>query len=353
MTRRAAWGIVSASLLFGAPRGAAAVEPAESAAQRDARLRFEEGLARVKSGRFEDARVAFAQAFAVLRKPDILWNLALSEEKSGHLADALGHFKQFDREAPSEVDRSGVKKHIDQLWGQTAHIEVTTLPGAQVTVDNAAAGIAPLKEPLDVMPGHHLVEARNGGFFKSTEVDLAAGQKLEARLQETDSRVAAAPAPGATAPMGTSDGAPPPPPPPAPDRPVESPASSGPGVAKVVTVTAIGGTALLMGGLGVIYALRSQSDANDATALRNGQGDASCQGSDTPRCNSLRSAVSAQSTDTGWATGFYVAGGVLAAGAVATWFLWPRSQAPSAPATATFVPSAGPNGAGLTVVGSF
>jgi hypothetical protein len=349
-------------MLAGVLGAAVPASAQEDPGLRDAQARFQEGVARVRAGKLEEALLSFKMALAVAHKPVILWNLALVEEKTHRNVDALGHFREYLHDAPSDdPDRERAQKHIDALSAQVAHIDVSTVAGARLAVDGTAAGTAPLKDGLDVMPGHHIVEARLGAFAKSVELDLRAGQRLEASLQETDSRstagAAPAPATGATAPMGTPEGAPPVQPTPAPERPVDAP-SSGPSLAKIITVAGLGGTALLGVGLGAVYALRSQNDANDAATLRQGQSDSSCQGSNSQRCASLASAVQSQSTDKGLATGFYITGGVLAAGAIATWFLWPRPQsapAASAPPTAkaTVIPSAGPNSAGLSLVGSF
>jgi len=94
---------------------APSVARADDRALREAQARFEEGLKRVKAGDFEAARMSFGQAYVVLRKPDILWNLALSEEKSGHAVDALAHFKQAAKEAPDAADRAEAQR------GQAIH----------------------------------------------------------------------------------------------------------------------------------------------------------------------------------------------------------------------------------------
>ena len=66
-----------------------------TAAEREAQARFEEGLARVKANNFEGARMSFTQAYAVLRKPAILWNLALSEDSSFFSAAATCSLRSF------------------------------------------------------------------------------------------------------------------------------------------------------------------------------------------------------------------------------------------------------------------
>jgi tetratricopeptide (TPR) repeat protein len=100
MGRRARWGMVTAALVLAVSSSAKADD---DRANREAEARFKEGLARVKSKDFEAARLSFEQAYAVLHRPLILWNLALSEEKTSHTLEALGHFRQVAREAPGDA----------------------------------------------------------------------------------------------------------------------------------------------------------------------------------------------------------------------------------------------------------
>ena len=70
--------VVACAVACLAPSPARAQGEAE---QKTAETRFQEGLQRARKGDFDGARLAFAQAYAVLQKPDVLFNLALSELK--------------------------------------------------------------------------------------------------------------------------------------------------------------------------------------------------------------------------------------------------------------------------------
>ena len=147
-----------------------------AAAQRDAQSRFNEGLARVQAGNFEGARMSFTQAYAVLHKPDILWNLALTEEKCGMALTALEHFKDYAHQVTGSNERMAASKHILELGTKTGHIDVVAPSGATVVVDGVTAGEAPLAEPVDVEPGRHHVVERIGGVAKSADSDVTPGQ---------------------------------------------------------------------------------------------------------------------------------------------------------------------------------
>src|SRR6202041_2594651 len=89
---------------------------ADDTARRDAEARFEEGLGRGRAHDLAAALQFFRQAAALMRKPEIVWNLALVEEKTNHPVDALSHFKEYLRLAPAaDPDRPRAQKHIDAL----------------------------------------------------------------------------------------------------------------------------------------------------------------------------------------------------------------------------------------------
>ncbi|MBV9945896.1 MAG: hypothetical protein JOZ69_03510, partial [Myxococcales bacterium] len=171
------YGAAMVAAALAVPSQAWAAEGAPpSPAEREAQVRFEEGLARVKASNFEGARMSFTQAHAVLRKPPILWNLALAEEKSGHPVEAVSHFRLFARLAASSEDRAGAEKHIAALAGQVGRLDVDAPAGAEIVVDGVPAGVAPWAQPLDVSPGHHRVEARGRQGAREAFANVAGGQ---------------------------------------------------------------------------------------------------------------------------------------------------------------------------------
>ena len=334
-------------------------------AVRDAQARFEEGLERVKVGDFEAARLSFAQAYTVLRRPAILWNLALAEEKTGHLVDALSHFKVVARDATAAPgDRDVAQRHAAALMDRTGHIAVDAPSGAVLTVDgDPTESVAPLAEPLDVAPGHHAVEARLGRGHKTLEVDAAAGQVARLTFAVADD------APPGAAPTP----APPPPIEPGAPGPAEAGVdhrSSSPSTARIVTTSVLGGAALVAAGVGVFLALRSHSDASDAANTRStiesttllpggamppsGYHGFCSQSAPAAQCVALQQKINAQNTEAIASDVLYASAGVLAVGAIVTWFVFPkRTSEPSAAASGWVAPAVSPTQVGLTAGGSF
>src|SRR5258706_13657161 len=66
-----------------------------------ARRRFQEGVKFFDQKKYEEARAAFLQAYALKRHPAVLLNLAQSEARSGHPAEAARHFATYLRESPN------------------------------------------------------------------------------------------------------------------------------------------------------------------------------------------------------------------------------------------------------------
>ncbi len=349
MRSAARWGMLTAwALCTMAPAAATA----DDQAIREAEARFHEGLSRVKSHDFEAARLSFAQAYTVLRRPQILWNLALAEEKTGHSLEALEHFRRVVGEADGALDRANAQKHVDVLMGQTARIEVKAPPGVVVVLDGGGTLTAPLAEPLDVMPGRHLLDAKLAEGPQSFEVDAVAGQVAHVTFVPVEG-----PPPPAAPAAALPPAAPPPPlgvhfaegP-----RADVAPPSHSFWTPRTVTAAAVGGAAVVALGLGVYFGLASQSNAGTVSTFQthNPKSD-TCHdpaASLVATCQQWDSAVQAENRDAAVSNVFYVAGGVLSAVAIATWFLWPKDAHGT---EAWVLPEVGPTGAGLVAGGRF
>jgi hypothetical protein len=346
MRRAARWGTLAAALVVVASVSAHA---ADDRATREAEARFTEGLSAVKTRDYEAARLSFAQAYAVLHRPLILWNLALSEEKSGHLLDAVGHFRQVTRDMPGASEATGAQKHLDALMAQMGRVDLQAPAGTTFTLDGGdVAGSAPLADPLDVLPGHHVVEARlvHGGA-RTLQVDATAGQVAHLTFGSADPPAVAPapvapPVPAQPAPTEAqgSEAA-------SPDRSSSRPVSTG----KVVMTAALGGAAAVAVGLGAYFGLQSRSNANTAKGYRDANGGSACGGSMPPGyCAAWNNAIQAENRDATASDVLYIAGGVFAVSAVMTLLLWPRGDRP---ASAWVLPEVGPAGAGIGAGGRF
>jgi len=340
------WGLLIVAMAPSLP-GVARAD--DSVLEREAQARFEEGVARVKAGDIEGARLSFAQAYAVVHKPTILWNLALAEEKTGHALDALTHFRELARGAPSGGDdRGNAEKHIGALMAQTGHLDVTAPAATQLFMDGTAVGTAPFSDPFDVAVGKHHLQVRSSQSWREVDVDVdvGAGQLLHVDLMPPPGTVPA------TVPAAS------------PATSVEPADLDKPSVARAVTVATTAAAAAASLALGAYFAIQAQSDESTWSAFREQHGNSACSRVTSPLCTQWNDALQAQRRDATLSDVFWVAGGVLAAGAVVTWFLWPndpkRTSEPSSDGpsrslstTLRWMPILGQGGGGLSVTGRF
>lgn len=165
--------------------------PAPALAQDDvtltmARERFKEGVAYFDKKDFAKARVAFLQAYALKKHPAVLLNLAQSELRSGHEADAAKHFAQYLREHKDATDaeRQGAETGLTAAKALVAEVTLTVdANGAEVYVDGDLEGQAPLPGSVYLAPGAHEIQARKDGKSATTSVNAAAGQSSSVSLK--------------------------------------------------------------------------------------------------------------------------------------------------------------------------
>jgi hypothetical protein len=182
--------------------------PAPALAQDDvtltmARERFKEGVGYFDKKDFAKARVAFLQAYALKKHPAVLLNLAQSELRSGHEADAAKHFAQYLREHKdaTEAERQGADTGLTAAKALVSEVtlEVDAV-GAEIYVDGDLEGQAPLPGSIYLTPGAHQIEARKDGKTTSGDVNATAGQATSLRLTLGRAAKPAAPAGGGAPP---------------------------------------------------------------------------------------------------------------------------------------------------------
>jgi hypothetical protein len=329
---------------------------ADDRATREAEARFTEGLARVKSKDYEAARLSFEQAYAVLHRPLILWNLALAEEKAAHPLEALAHFREFASESSTDPDRTSAQRHVDALLAQLGRIDVQAPPGTALVVDGGNfTATAPLAEPVAVVPGHHVVEAKfAAGAAKTSDIDATAGQVAHVSFT-TDAPpaavvAAAVPAPAASAaaaPTGAATDA----------QPAESPppdvtqAHQSFWTPRTVTATVLVAGAAVAAGFGVYLGLASQHNNHVALGYARQGNESSCVPPNAAKyCGAWNDVVNAQNRDAAISNALYFVGGAFVVGAAVSWFFWPK---PKHVASAWVAPAVGQGTMGLQAGGRF
>jgi hypothetical protein len=322
-----------------APRTAWAQSQTES---QEAEARFKEGLRHHDTGDEEGARLSFLEAYSVLKRPNLLFNLARAEQLTGRFVDAISHYKAFAADSTVDpADRETARKHIVELSALVGHVQIDAPSGADLWIDGQhLAGKAPLKEPADVSAGPHTVQARLGDQTKMAGVSCEAGQTVTAKIEMEampDPALAGGPptsGPGRLEPEESN-------------RPVLHVASRG----KIVTTVVLGTAAVAAIGVGVGMQLDASAKGSDVTNAEHGGGSSSCFGQTSVRCMQLSSDANAEATADNVRTGAFIGAGVLAVAAVVVWAAWPNSKVVES--SRHVVPLVSPGFAGIGFVTEF
>ncbi|HWA76459.1 MAG TPA: PEGA domain-containing protein [Polyangiaceae bacterium] len=164
-----------------------------------ARERFKEGVQYFDQKQYDKSRAAFLQAYALKRHPAVLLNLAQSELRSNHEADAAKHFAQYLREAKdaTEAERQAAESGLSSAKAVVAEMTVSVdEDGATVAVDGNTEGQTPLPGPVYLSPGSHTITAKKEGREASAQVNATTGQSSSTSLRlKKAAPAAAAPAP--------------------------------------------------------------------------------------------------------------------------------------------------------------
>jgi len=358
-----------------------------------ARERFKEGVAFFDQKQYDKARVAFLQAYALKKHPAVLLNLAQSELRSNHEADAARHFSAFLRESTttSDAERQAAEAGLNATKSMVALLDVNVdEDGAEIYVDGAAEGVSPLPGALYVTPGAHSVEARKGGKTRTQQINANAGRQYSAELKFTPkAQPASAPVPPATAAENPAAREPEP-------RPGEPGAGRKPFFKWLFTspvgLVGVGLTGVgIGGGIGLSVASKKSYQNADSVAQQINEAAAIDSMMASPNSSGLCSSPSAWLTkqprpqaDFAKRTGEYqsacskyqdnvssgdrlktlstvgfIVGGVAAVGTVIYYFVDPNaeergaSEAQRRQRRVALIPSVGPAHTGLTLVGSF
>lgn len=308
---------------------------ASNAEMTEAETRFQEGLALYEKGSINEARVKLVQAYAVLGRPNILWNLAVAEFYSSRTLESIRHMRKLLKAPDADPRDLKVAREtfIPALEKVTGRIAVTAPKGLSVTVDGEPAGLAPLADPIDVLPGRHVVVASGPNGSSSIDVEVLAGQAVAATVADTGesgsskdptARPAAAPSLADERERSAE-----------PDSPT----------ARNVTVIALGGSALVATAIGIGFLAKASAAEDEAATIRGGigGGPASCAQTSTPDCMRLREATADEASFSNVSTGFFAGAVALAVGAGLTYLLWPSRQ-PPARARGGFAPAASGGG---------
>ncbi len=189
--------------------------------------------------------------------------------------------------------------------------------GARVLVDGKPSANGLDGRPVGLDPGAHDIRFERDAPSQTVTVHVVL------RTGEKNRDVAAvfpapevSPAAPPSAPDGSSPSAP---------APQPEPESSSFWTARNTASVTILGVGAVGVGLGVLFGVQSLNSQSQANTLRAQLTSSSCPSpASSAQCQQLSNQVDAQNRDALLSDVFYVAGGVLAAGALVTWLAWPH-----------------------------
>ncbi|UJR79067.1 tetratricopeptide repeat protein [Sandaracinus amylolyticus] len=89
--------------------------PSSDEMTQEARVFFERGVAMFRRRQYDAALQAFTAAYNFARLPEVVYNLAVASERTGHTQDAIDYYREYLRARPDGPDRAYVERRIAQL----------------------------------------------------------------------------------------------------------------------------------------------------------------------------------------------------------------------------------------------
>jgi hypothetical protein len=260
------------------------------------------------------------------------------------------------REQFQACSRATCPRVVSSLCTQWAHeldentptivVGAKDAQGGDVVDAHATLDGAPLVDRLDgkpvpVDPGPHVLQVtREGSAPAEQKIVVRAGERSRV-ITLTLGVAPAASTGGSGGPRAAEPGA-------------EAGVRASSGIGRGLTTGSLGVLAAAAIGSGVYLGLHSTSLAGSAGALRGSIPSDACTSTTSQVCQNLSGAVDAENRDAVLARVFYVSGAVLAVGAAAAWFFWPRPKASeSAAARVWLAPSGSAQGGTVGLGGRF
>jgi hypothetical protein len=278
-----------------------------------ARELMREGNELYGEGKLAEAYEKYREAWRTAQAFDIACNLggtaselSMNRDAAEYLDYCLRHYAASSRpEAVAAEQRA--RAAFDVVRAKVAAVNLRVTPdGAEVFVDGASVGRAPLEAPLFLEAGPHRIEARQAGLDAGLlEINAKRGEATDAVIELKPASGAANPAENAT--DSSSD------------------ASGSKSYVPAIITASVGGLALAGGVVFLVVRSGKQSDASDTLDTLSGKNPC---GSGLPSENQAPCAEIADLTDQAatYGTLSIVSFGVAAGAGVATYFLWPKSN---------------------------
>lgn len=162
-------------------------EPPTKADRDEAQRRYQRGKELYEENDFAAALVEIRRAHSLSRSYKLLYDIGQICYQMQDYPCALRSFTTYLAEGKDEVTgqrRTDVQADIDRLKGRVATLRISTsLPGAEILIDDVAQGTTPLAAGVLVSAGRRKVTARIEGSAPVTKiVEIAGGDSTDVMI---------------------------------------------------------------------------------------------------------------------------------------------------------------------------
>jgi tetratricopeptide (TPR) repeat protein len=158
---------VLAAAMAAAVSGVCSLAVADAGDREKARIEVARGAKLYEQGDFAAALVHFQAAHALFPSPKLFFNMALSYERLGKLAQALTFHRLFLQD-PVDTKQDLVlasRRSANELAKKVGFVTITSdVPGLEVAIDGAPIGSTPIPVAVPVDVGHHEMVVRGRGL---------------------------------------------------------------------------------------------------------------------------------------------------------------------------------------------
>lgn len=189
--KRASWRARLASCILGLACALSATNGKadgnrDSGAAAEARTRFNRAVQLYQDGDLPGALAEFRRADALAPAYRLQYNIAQVCQEQHDYACALDALRAYLSGGGSEIPkakRASVELEVQKLSAFVAELSISVdTPGAEVLVDDASFGSAPLSGPVQVNAGRHRVSARQGALIATRSIEVAGGEHAPVSL---------------------------------------------------------------------------------------------------------------------------------------------------------------------------
>jgi hypothetical protein len=143
-----------------------------------AKTQFSEGINYFAKEDYPNALAAFEHSYRLVQKVSILYNIAMCQKALYRYVDSMRTFRQYlalGEGTIPEDKKANAKQAIVEMAQLLGRVHMANIPpDTDVYIDGKLAARSPLKEPLALSPGRHIIRVTKDGFEPLiTEINVA------------------------------------------------------------------------------------------------------------------------------------------------------------------------------------